>query len=43
MPVQRARSQAKDKSDQDLLAVEEPLQIRLNDRDLAITMCAPGK
>ena len=28
--------------DQDLLAVEEPLQIRLNGRDLAITMRTPG-
>src|SRR5277367_1026478 len=27
---------------QDLLAVEEPLQIRVNGRDLAITMRTPG-
>ena len=29
-------------AEQDLLAVEEPLQIRLNGRDLAITMRTPG-
>ena len=28
---------------QDLVAVEEPLQIRVNDRDLAITMRTPGQ
>ena len=44
VPVQRAGAQAngRNASDQDLLAVEEPLQIRLNDRDLAITMRTPG-
>jgi FdhD protein len=44
VPVRRAGSQAdgQNASDQDLLAVEEPLQIRLGDRDLAITMRTPG-
>jgi formate dehydrogenase assembly factor FdhD len=44
VPVKRAGSQAGSKasSDQDLLAVEEPLQIRLGARDLAITMRTPG-
>ncbi len=31
------------KREQDLLAVEEPLQIRVNGRDLAITMRTPGQ
>ena len=48
VPVRRAGSQASGKapsrmSDQDLLAVEEPLQIRLGDHDLAITMRTPGE
>ena len=30
-------------TEQDLVAVEEPLQIRLNDRDFAITMRTPGQ
>ena len=47
VPVRRAGSQASGKapsrmSDQDLLAVEEPLQIRLGDHDLAITMRTPA-
>jgi FdhD protein len=44
VPVRRAGSLAsgQNSSDQDLLAVEEPLQIRLGDRDLAITMRTPG-
>src|SRR5215472_10549738 len=29
-------------SEQDLIAVEEPLQVRLNGRDIAITMRTPG-
>ncbi len=32
-----------DKAEQDLVAVEEPLQIRLGDRDFAITMRTPGQ
>jgi FdhD protein len=40
MPVLRVGTSAG--RDQDLLAVEEPLQIRLGDRDLAITMRTPG-
>jgi FdhD protein len=40
VPVQRMAAESK--RDQDLLAVEEPLQIRLNGRDLAITMRTPG-
>src|SRR5262245_21196916 len=40
VPVQRMTHESK--RDQDLLAVEEPLQIRLNERDLAITMRTPG-
>jgi FdhD protein len=31
------------KPEQDLVAVEEPLQIRLGDRDFAITMRTPGQ
>jgi FdhD protein len=31
------------KAEQDLVAVEEPLQIRLGDRDFAITMRTPGQ
>jgi FdhD protein len=44
VPVRRGGLQADDAtaSEQDLLAVEEPLQIRLGDRDLAITMRTPG-
>lgn len=44
VPVRRAGSQTngQNAADQDLLAVEEPLQIRLGDRDLAITMRTPG-
>ena len=44
VPVQRAGSRENKHAaeDQDLLAVEEPLQIRLGDRDLAITMRTPG-
>lgn len=44
VPVQRAGSRESKhaESDQDLLAVEEPLQIRLGGRDLAITMRTPG-
>jgi len=44
VPVQRAGSRDNKHAvgDQDLLAVEEPLQIRLGDRDLAITMRTPG-
>ncbi len=44
VPVQRAgsRDNRHAAGDQDLLAVEEPLQIRLGDRDLAITMRTPG-
>src|SRR5258708_18832263 len=35
-------SETADERAQDLLAVEEPLQIRLGDRDVAITMRTPG-
>ncbi|MCU1337146.1 MAG: formate dehydrogenase [Bryobacterales bacterium] len=44
VPVRRAGSLKSGQTtrDQDLLAVEEPLQIRLGDRDLAITMRTPG-
>ena len=41
VPVQRVAA-GQPTRDQDLLAVEEPLQIRLNGRDLAITMRTPG-
>jgi len=41
VPVQRMTA-GEPQRDQDLLAVEEPLQIRLNGRDLAITMRTPG-
>ncbi len=42
VPIRRveAGSQA---SEQDLVAVEEPLQIRIGDRDFAITMRTPGQ
>lgn len=40
VPVTRVN--AGTKRDQDFVAVEEPLQIRLNDTDLAITMRTPG-
>ena len=44
VPVRHAGLQASGQIEthQDFLAVEEPLQIRLNDRDLAITMRTPG-
>jgi len=41
VPVQRF-GRAPDSSPQDLLAVEEPLQIRIGDRDISITMRTPG-
>jgi FdhD protein len=41
VPVRRVTQQGA-AEDQDLLAVEEPLQIRLGDRDVAITMRTPG-
>lgn len=42
VPVERAKAGAAVVREQDLLAVEEPLQIRLNGSDLAITMRTPG-
>jgi len=40
VPVRKAGAGAA--TEQDLIAVEEPLQIRINNRDLAITMRTPG-
>jgi len=42
MPIHKARSGDSISPAQDLLAVEEPLQIRVNGRDLSITMRTPG-
>lgn len=43
LPVHRARNAAIDSNTElDYVAVEEPLQIRLNGRDVAITMRTPG-
>jgi FdhD protein len=42
MPIHKAFGADSISSAQDLLAVEEPLQIRVNDRDLSITMRTPG-
>ena len=42
MPIHKARGGESISSAQDLLAVEEPLQIRVNRRDLSITMRTPG-
>src|SRR5579862_3182451 len=44
VPVQRfgRPDSAVPREDQDLLAVEEPLQIRIGDRNIAITMRTPG-
>ena len=40
-PVQRFGGDSP-RSEQDLVAVEEPLQIRIGDRDVSITMRTPG-
>ena len=42
VPIHRALSGDSISPAQDLLAVEEPLQIRVNGRDLSITMRTPG-
>jgi FdhD protein len=42
MPIHKARDGDSILPAQDLLAVEEPLQIRVNGRDLSITMRTPG-
>lgn len=42
MPIHKARGGDSISPAQDLLAVEEPLQIRVNGRDLSITMRTPG-
>jgi FdhD protein len=42
MPIHKARGGDAISPAQDLLAVEEPLQIRVNGRDLSITMRTPG-
>lgn len=42
VPIHRALGADSFSSAQDLLAVEEPLQIRVNGRDLSITMRTPG-
>src|SRR5215471_18514850 len=41
VPVRKV-SDASDAHEQDLLAVEEPLQIRVGERNVAITMRTPG-
>ena len=42
MPIHKARGGDSISPAQDLLAVEEPLQIRVNGRDVSITMRTPG-
>ena len=42
MPIHKARDGDSILPAQDLLAVEEPLQIRVNGRGLSITMRTPG-
>lgn len=42
VPIHKALGTDSITSAQDLLAVEEPLQIRVNERDLSITMRTPG-
>ena len=42
VPIHKALGSDSISSAQDLLAVEEPLQIRVNGRDLSITMRTPG-
>ena len=42
VPIHRV-APGSDTAAQDLVAVEEPLQIRVNGRDLAITMRTPGQ
>jgi FdhD protein len=42
LPIHKALGSDPISSAQDLLAVEEPLQIRVNGRDLSITMRTPG-
>lgn len=42
MPIHKARGNEPVVAAQDVLAVEEPLQIRVNGRDLSITMRTPG-
>ena len=42
VPVHRVAGAGAPAEDQDLLAVEEPLQIRIGDRDVAIAMRTPG-
>ena len=42
LPIHKARAGDSVSPAQDLLAVEEPLQIRVNGRDLSITMRTPG-
>lgn len=43
VPVCRRRANAYPAEDLDLVAVEEPLQIRIADQDLAVTMRTPGE
>ena len=43
VPIHKIDPGDSDKPEQDLVAVEEPLQIRLGDRDFAITMRTPGQ
>jgi FdhD protein len=42
VPIHKAQGDDSISSAQDSLAVEEPLQIRVNGRDLSITMRTPG-
>ena len=42
VPIQRVEPGGANLRQQDLVAVEEPLQIRLGDSDVAITMRTPG-
>lgn len=42
VPVRRRAEDGPTVEEQDLVAVEEPLQIRIGDRDIAVTMRTPG-
>ena len=43
MPVERRSGDTALTEDQDLVAVEEPLQIRIGDRNISVTMRTPGQ
>ena len=43
VPIQKVEPGGASVREQDLVAVEEPLQIRLGESDVAITMRTPGQ